>query len=100
MDANAAPLELVVSKDGPAIELDGKPAAAPPKEAPTAEALLKQTNEIGDLLRALIVSTKRLPREKGFEAHQEPVRSLALAQAHLQTGFMWLRRAIEAPKIF
>lgn len=67
---------------------------------PTAEALIAEMNAIGDALRALIVLSKRLPRDGATEAHQDPIRALALAQANLQTGFMWLRRAIERPKVF
>lgn len=93
----AEPLELV-SNTGPEVEVRAKETAVTP--LPKAEDLLLQVNAAGETLRSLIVSAKRLPRDKGLEPHQDPTRSLALAQAHLQTGFMWLRRAIEAPKVF
>jgi len=69
-------------------------------ESISREQALIQLEQIGEKLRELIVSTKRLPREGAFSPHQDPVRSLSLAQSHLQTGFMWLRRAIENPKVF
>ncbi|MBM3460742.1 MAG: hypothetical protein FJX76_01445 [Armatimonadetes bacterium] len=69
-------------------------------EAPSRDALMAQANDIGNQLRALIVEAKRLPREKDLEAHQDPARALSIAQAHLQTGFLWLRKAINSPKEF
>ena len=94
------PLKLVVPEGGPSVELHGTQVSGAPAPVPNAAELMARVNSIGDTLRALIVETKRLPREKGCEPHQDPVRSLAQAQVHLQTGFMWLRRAIEAPKVF
>ena len=91
------PLEAVAGSDN--VEVVGKEIKEIPAP-PSAELLLAQANALGEQLRALIVTTKRLPRDKSLESHQDPVRSLSLAQAHLQTGFMWLRRAIEAPKVF
>jgi hypothetical protein len=56
--------------------------------------LITKINAAGAILRILIIEVKKLPKEKGSEPHQDPIRSLALAQSHLQTGFMWLRRAV------
>ena len=96
----SGPLE-VQSPPGTEVVLQGtevKPDATP---KPTAEELLKKVEEVGEALRALIVLTKRLPREpQALDPHQEPGRALSLAQMYLQTGFMWLRKAIKAPKEF
>lgn len=84
------------------VELTGlevKPAAET-MPAPTVEELTNKVQAVGEELRALIVLTKRLPRAKGLDPHQDPTRSLSLAQMYLQTGFMWLRRAIQTPKEF
>lgn len=94
---NAGPLEI--RKTDREVELHGREVPAlPPVQ--TAEELLLQVEAIGNTLRYLIVAAKRLPRDTALEPHQDPTRSLSLAQAHLQTGFMWLRRAIEKPKVF
>lgn len=69
-------------------------------DMPPAQDLLRRLEAAGDVLRELIVQTKRLPRTPGLESHQELGRSLALAQSHLQTGFMWMRRSIEQPREF
>lgn len=95
-------LDVKVPEGGPSIELEGKEIIEPPvaEPLPSAEELLKQADALGEQLRALIVLSKRLPRSKGLEPHQESSRSLSLAQMYLQTGFMWLRRAIKEPKEF
>lgn len=98
MAENAQPLELAPGKEGPVFEVRGTEVT--PQKLPDPDELLRQVNELGEALRVLIIATKRLPRDKALEPHQDATRSLALAQAHLQTGFMWLRRAIELPKIF
>ena len=92
------PLELVAGKEGPLTGLRGTEVS--PQKIPDAADLQRQAHELGEALRVLIVTAKRLPREKALEPHQDPVRSLALAQSHLQTGFMWLRRAIDPPRMF
>ena len=97
MDTNVLPLE--VKSSGPKLEVVGSEIKILPATPTDAELLAKLT-ECGDALRELIVLSKRLPRIAGLEAHQEQGRSLALAQAHLQTGFMWLRRAISPSKDF
>lgn len=95
------PLE-VKQEGGPQIELQGKEIAkaseAPPP--PTVEEMLKRADELGARMREVIVAAKKLPREKGVEPHLDAARSLSLAQMYLQTGYMWLRRAIEVPKVF
>ena len=98
MSTNSGPLELIDGGNG--IDLSGvqtKPEVSP---APTAEELLARMDAIGVELRSLIVLAKRIPRINGLEPHQDSSKSLATAQSSLQTGFMWLRRAIEQPKIF
>lgn len=85
---------------GPGVELQGKEITEVPTPV-TAEELLAKAGELGEQLRALIVATKKLPREKNsIQAHQDPSRSLSLAQVNLQQGLMWLRRAIQSPKEF
>lgn len=72
------------------------------KEAPkplSREELQKQVDDVGENLRKLIVLTKLLPR-KGLEGYNDELRCLGQAQSNLQTGLMWLRRAIDAPKVF
>lgn len=85
----------VVTENG-TIPAEGHEIKELPK-AMTAEEIDSALRALGSELRRLIVSAKRLPRVPGLEAHQDPARALALAQSHLQTGFMWMRRAI-APK--
>lgn len=63
------------------------------------EELQKQVDDVGEYLRKLIVLTKLLPR-KGLENYNDELRCLSQAQTHLQNGLMWLRRAIDAPKVF
>lgn len=92
------PLEQV--GNGRDVELVGNKAQENTAPAPTAEELLARANALGDQLRALIIDVKRLPREKAIEPHLDPFRSLNIAQQTLQSGFLWLRRAIEAPKVF
>jgi hypothetical protein len=89
------PLELHKTKDGPDIEVVAKEV-----KVASADELLKQVDDLGEQLRLLIVASKKVPRDKSLEPHQEQGRALSLAQAYLQTGFMWLRRAIAAPKEF
>lgn len=94
-------LEVVQPQGGPEVVLQGTEVPATPVTSPpTAAELLAKVDEAGAVLRALIVLTKKLPRDKALEPHQDPTRSLAQAQVHLQTGFMWLRKAINAPKEF
>ena len=94
---SSEPLKVV--EGGEKVELLGREISEPPK-APTAVELTARTNELGEQMRSLIVAAKRLPATKALDPHQDPVRSIALAQSHLQTGFMWLRKAIEQPKVF
>lgn len=98
MDQNSGPLEVPPELEGKVV-LEGKPAAEPPAKA-TPEELMAEIQEIGDRLRAVILKAKRIDRAKMLDAHQDPLRSLSLAQSNLQTGFMWLRRAIEQPRTF
>ena len=79
-----------------AVEAKHEPEAG----TPTAVALLQQVDEFGANLRALLVEAKKLPKVEGLDKYQEPMRSLSIAQENLQTGLMWLRRAIEKPKVF
>lgn len=94
---NEGPLE-VRAAPGVEIQLTGTDVTNRPPPDPAE--VMKRIEDIGSALRAIIIECKRLPRDKGVEAHQDPTRSLALAQAHLQTGFMWLRRSVENPKVF
>lgn len=82
----------VITKDG-SIPVEGHEIKEIPALMSAAE-IDASLEKLGTDLRKLIVATKRLPREKNWEAHQDPSRSIALAQSHLQTGFMWLRRAV------
>ena len=95
-----APLEHPLEAIGsPNVELRGREikAGLPP---PDPEAMLKEINEIGNRLRELIVMSKRLPKRPELEPHQDASKCIAMAQSNLQTGFMWMRRIIEAPKVF
>ena len=100
MSNENGPLEHMPQDGHPAVELEGKPLEAPSVPPPTTEELSERVNKVGDDLRAVIVDTKRLPRVKGIDPHQDQGRALALAQAHLQTGFMWLRRAVKPQQEF
>ena len=82
---------------GPDVELQGKEVV--PTEPPSKEHLLSELDRLAESIRALIVEAKRLKREN-LEPYQDPIRSLSVAQTNLQTGFLWLRRAIEQPKTF
>ena len=102
-----APLEVTLVPADRAIEFTGlggvKDSAekkAPDISRPTPEDILHRVEEVGIALRGLIVDTKKLAPYPGLETHQHPTRSLALAQENLQTGLMWLRRAIRPEKIF
>ena len=95
MEHPVSPVELNTGSQVEAVAVETK--QTPP---PTEEDLLRKTNEIGEQLRALIVLCKRLPRDKALEPHQDPGRALSLAQMYLQTGFSWLRKAIQATKEF
>ena len=82
---------------GPEVEIVGTE-VKPTKE--TASELLARVDAAGEELRALIVAIKTLPREKNaIQTFTDPSRSLSIAQVELQTGLMWLRKAIE-PKGF
>lgn len=95
------PLELQKTENGPEIEVVAKEMPADAPKPPSKDDLLAKANELGDQMRALIVEAKRLPRGKNSIApHQDPSRALSLSQMYLQTGFMWLRKAIEVPKEF
>ena len=93
---NVLPLDVKASSN---VEVTGREITEKPA-IPTAEELTKKMDEIGIEMRKLIVQVKRLPRQTSYESHLDPTRSLALSQSHLQTGFMWLRRAIEPTKGF
>ena len=99
MNAPASPLEIVSNGNVEVTAHEVKDDNKKP-ETPKAEELLARVNDIGNDLRAVIVLAKRLPRDKALEPHQDPSRALAQSQAHLQTGFMWLRKAITTPKEF
>ena len=100
------PFEVTVSPGAPGIELEGRPGVilaekdAKPTPPPTAEELLAEVERLGVELRTVIVRTKKLPRVSGLDPHQDLTKALAVAQVELQSGFMWLRRAISQPKIF
>lgn len=90
----------MLESNNPEVVLEGKevkPTDVPP---PTAEELMTKLHELGEQMRDLIVLTKRLPRGKALDPHQDPGRALSMAQMYLQTGFMWLRKAVQMPKEF
>ena len=64
------------------------------------EDVVGRINAVGNVLREIIVEVKRLPRDKTLAPHQDELRCLAQAQTNLQTGLMWLRRAVEQSKVF
>ena len=90
------PLEVVSNRQ---IEVKGLDAATLPP-APTKEEVLREINELGEALRAMVMKAKRVPRVAGLGPHQDTIRCLSQAQNHLQTGIMWLRRSVECPNIF
>jgi len=74
-----------------------------PPEIPNQEALLAEVEELAAKMRDLIVRAKPLKLlDVGTtrQPHLESKRSLGLAQDYLQTGFLWLRRAIQRPQVF
>lgn len=81
------------------VELEGKEIKEIPI-VPDAAELMVRLNALGDSLRDLIVETKRLPWDRTLGPYQDPVRSIAISQSYLQTGLMWLRRAVEPTKVF
>ena len=91
---NSGPLVSLNSK----VTVEGKEVSKEPPPKP-AEVMAK-VNDLGKQMRELILLTKRVPKVPNLEPHLDQVRSLALAQAHLQTGFLWLRRAIKPEKEF
>ena len=89
----------LTESSGPSVEVEAKNVADLPP-APAKDDLLREADVLGSQLRDLIVRAKRLPKDKSLEPHQDPIRALALAQANLQAGFMWLRKAIEQKREF
>lgn len=94
---NDSPLEMVKASADINIDVVGKEIAG---DIPTPEALCARLEAIGNDLRNLIVDAKRLKRIQGLEAHQDQGRALAQGQSFLQTGFMWIRRAIRPQSDF
>lgn len=84
----------MVQTSGPDVRLQGVEMKEPKLPPPTQEDLLAESIDLGNKIRDLIVRTKRLPIQQGFKPFQDPTRSLALAQSHLQTGLLWLRKCI------
>ena len=62
--------------------------------------LLLRVQEIGFELREIIVQAKKLPSEPNIEMHESHMRALDVAQTQLQTGMLWLRRAITRQRGF
>ena len=91
---NNGPLE----SNNPNVILEGKEVKKEPP--PDADEVMEKINAMGTQMRELILLCKKVPRIDGLDPHQEQVRSLALAQAHLQTGFLWLRRGVKPDKLF
>lgn len=58
-------------------------------------ALMNEAKDLGANVGDLIDSLKRDPNGEGFDQ-----RAVAIAATHLQTGFMWLIRAIARPETF
>lgn len=97
---DSGPLEVVPGKPEIKFELQGREASAEPLPIPTKEELTVALNAIGADMRNLILTAKRMKKEQGLEPHLDSTRSLAVAQQYLQTGFMWMRRAINPTKEF
>ena len=66
----------------------------------TKEEALRRVSEVSLNLRKMIVDVKKMPRDKTLEPHTDEMRCLSQAQNNLQTGLMWLRRAINPSKEF
>lgn len=43
---------------------------------------------------------ERLPIEEEYESYENPRRAMAIARSELQSGFMWLIRAVARPRGF
>lgn len=80
------------------VEAEATEVAAKP--VPNKDELVVRISAAGTELRNLILEAKKLPRDRSLEAHQEEMRCLSQAQNHLQTGMMWLRRAVNPSKEF
>lgn len=82
----------------PNVEAKGVEVTAEP--SPTKEETLARVSVLSAELRRLILDIKKLPRDKTLSPHLEEVRCLSEAQTLLQTGLMWMRRAINPIKEF
>lgn len=61
----------------------------------TPESLLAEVDRLSDAFRAVIVRCKLLDKsDAGLAPYQSSKRALGLAQEHLQTGMLWLRKCI------
>lgn len=87
----------ILGETGPLERVAPNTDAPPP---PNPDELMVEANRMGTEMRKFIVRCKKLPRTPGLGPHQDEVRALALAQAHLQTGWLWLRRAIKPEDVF
>lgn len=88
------PLEL---KSEGNVKLEGREITAP---IPSRDDVRRAIGEAAMLMRRIILDVKKLPRDKALEPHQDELRCLAQAQTNLQTGLMWLRRAVEQTREF
>ena len=104
MDQTQGPLELQPGVTGDiqvvGIEVKKDEATAEKPIEYTVEEFMERIDAMGLAMRALIVDAKRMPVQKSMQPYEDPVRSLAQAQAYLQIGFMWLRKGIRQPKEF
>lgn len=65
------------------------------------EALMDEVDVLARSMRQLLVRCKNLPKQdEKLETYQMQKRSLTIAQEHLQTGFLWLRRCVSGDTRF
>lgn len=97
MDTNAVnPLELSPTSATANLQVVGRVAKDEPVALPTVDELMERSHALGVELRTLILLVKKVAKNTPMlEPHQDPTRSLGIAQSNMQAGFMWLRRAIK-----
>ena len=68
--------------------------------SPEEIALVNSIKELAEEVNETINVVAALPITDGAEVSENPARALNIARTELQTGFMWLIRAVARPKGF
>jgi len=63
-------------------------------------ALMNEVKELAEKVRALLIRVELLPCDEPVSQSTSPSRAREIARTELQTGFMWLVRAIARPTTF